>query len=123
MKRTRAQMLWTFQAYLDALKIMEPERRERLSLMFLERMLSRATERDFLQWLKTNKVLPKPVLVRTRGSRLMFFSSWLNRYRPFAQREERERLIRLYSKKQLARDIEREFHQFMRDEILKNDLV
>jgi hypothetical protein len=119
MKRTRAQLLWTFQAYLDALQILEPERRERLSLMFLERMLSRATERDFQQWLKTNKVMPAPVIVRTRSSRLMFFSSWLNRYRPFANREERERLIRLYNSKALARDIERDFHRFMREEILK----
>ena len=119
MRRTRAQLLWTFQLYLDALKIYEPERRERLSAMYLERMLSRATERDFLQWLKTNKVTPAPILVRTRGSRLMFFSSWLNRYRPFADREERERLIRLYNSRSLARDIERDFHRFVREEILK----
>jgi hypothetical protein len=118
-KRTRAQMLSTFQLYLDALKIFEPERRDRLSQMFLERMLSRATERDFLTWLKTNKVKPAPILVRTRGSRLMFFSAWLNRYRPFADRDERERLTRLYNQKSLARDIEREFHRFLREEVLK----
>jgi hypothetical protein len=119
MKRTRAQMLWTFQLYLDALKIWEPERRERLSAMFLERMLSRPTERDFLTWLKTNKLTPAPVLVRTRGSRLMFFSTWLNAYRPLADKAERERLIRLYNSKSLARDIERDFHRYMREEILK----
>jgi len=119
-RRTRPQLLWTFQAYLDALKIMEPERRERLSLMYLERALSRSTERDFLSWLKSNKITPAAVIVRTRGSRLMFFSAWLNRYRPYADREERERLIRLYNNRMLSREIEREFHQFVRSEVLRN---
>jgi len=115
MKKTRAQLLWIFQAYLDRLNIIEPERRERLSSLFLDRGLSRDTEREFSAWLKTNQLLPaRAFVMRTRTSRLAYFSAWLNQYRPFADREERERLIRLYNNKQLARDIEREFHKYIR---------
>lgn len=121
MKATRAQLLWTFQLYLDKLNIMDPERRDRLSEMFLERHLSRPTELDFKTWLKTNKLTPATIVLRTRGSRLAFFSAWLNRYRPFADREERERLIRLYNSKALSRDIEREFHQYVRAEVLRSE--
>lgn len=119
MKRTRAQLLWTFQLYLDTMRIMDPERRDRLSQMFMERALSRPTECDFATWLKTNRLTPAPVIVRTRGSRLMFFSTWLDSYRPYADKDEWERLIRLYNTKSLARDIERDFHRYLREEILK----
>jgi hypothetical protein len=117
-KQTRAQLLWTFQAYLDRLKIMDPERRERLSSLFLDRGLSRETEKEFSAWLKTNHLLPaRPVVMRTRGSRLAYFRTWLDIFRPFADRDERERLTRLYNNKQLARDIEREFHQYVRNNV------
>lgn len=115
MKRTRPQLLWRFQEYLDARAIMEPERRERLSAMFLERQLSRPTELDFSAWMKGGAYFrEQPQLMRTRGSRLMFFRAWLDTWRPMADREERERLTRLYNARQLSRDIEREFHQFVR---------
>lgn len=122
MRTTRPQLLWTFQLYLDKLKIMEPERRDRLSQMFLERALSRATEIEFLAWLKTNRLMPSKIVMRTRGSRLAWFSAWLNRYRPFADREERERLIRLYNDRTLSRDIEREFHAYVKAEVLRQDI-
>jgi hypothetical protein len=85
--------------------------------MFLNRELSRATERDFQTWQKTNKLAPATVIMRTRGSRLFAFSAWLNQFRPFADPTERERLTRLYLSRNLARDIQREFHQYMRKEI------
>jgi hypothetical protein len=122
MRTTRPQLLWTFQLYLDKLKIMEPERRDRLSQMFLERALSRATEIEFLAWLKTNRLMPSKIVMRTRGSRLAWFSAWLNRYRPFADRGERERLIRLYNDRTLSRDIEREFHAYVKAEVLRQDI-
>jgi hypothetical protein len=90
--------------------------------MFLERALSRATEIEFLAWLKTNRLMPSKIVMRTRGSRLAWFSAWLNRYRPFADREERERLIRLYNDRTLSRDIEREFHAYVKAEVLRQDI-
>jgi hypothetical protein len=115
-------LLWAFQIYLDKLKIMEPERRDRLSQMFLERALSRPTELEFLAWLKNNRLMPSKIIMRTRGSRLAWFSAWLNRYRPYADREERERLIRLYNDRTLSRDIEREFHAYVKAEVLQQDI-
>jgi hypothetical protein len=117
MKRTRAELLWVFQLYLDKCQVMDPERRDRLSSMFLERQLSRPTERDFFTWQKTNRLTPATVIARTRGSRLFHFVTWLDCNRPFASAEERQRLTRLYNARALSREIEREFHQFLRSKI------
>jgi hypothetical protein len=118
MKLTRPQMLWRFWEYLEAAKIFDSERRMRLTTLYLERGLSRSMECDFNRWLKTNHVTEHTVVMRTRGSRLAYFSAWLNQYRRLASREERERLIRLYNGRALDRNIEREFHQFIREKIL-----
>ena len=115
MKQTRPQLLWVFQLYLDKLQIMDPERRERLSAMFLERKLSRPTEIDFKQWQKSNQLMPATQIMRTRGSRLWLFRVWLNQYRLFESTEERERLTRLYVTRSLSREIEREFHVWVRE--------
>lgn len=123
MRRTRAQLLWKFQGYMDSLKIMDPERRDRWSNMFLQRQLSRATENDFKQWCRSNRAAfgleSTTPPMRTRGSRLVRFSTWLYTARPYADREERERLIRLYNGKALARGIELEFHRFIHKEFSK----
>jgi hypothetical protein len=118
MRKTRAQFLWTFQIYLDLLNIMEPERRLRLSTMFLERKLSKATEVEFGIWLRTNHLTQRRPVLLTRVSRLAFFAAWLNRFRPTADTGERERLTRLYYTHALDRKIEVEFHRYISAEIL-----
>lgn len=116
-KQTRAQLLWLFQAYLDKCGIFAEDRRENLSTMWLERRLSRATENDFRHFQKTNSRAPKPKSVMTtRGSRLALFSTWLDRTRPQADPEERERLIRLYNARQLSGPLVVEFHKFARQQ-------
>jgi len=115
---TRAQLLWLFQAYLDKCGIFDTERRDSLSTMWLQRRLSRPTEAEFRHFLKTNNRAPKPPSVMaTRGSRLAAFSTFLDRQRPGADRDERERLIRLYNGRQLSRQLEREFHTFCRQQL------
>jgi hypothetical protein len=115
MKQTRAQLLWIFQAYLDKCSIFQPERRECLSALFVDGQLSTSTEKDFKHWLKTSRRLPRPpVVMRSRGSRLAVFSTWLDRTRPDISRDDRERLIRLYNSRQLSGKLVVEFHQFAR---------
>jgi len=120
-KQTRPQLLWVFQIYLDMLKIADPERRERLGNMFLQRQLSRATEKDFTQWRTTNRLSAATPVMRTRGSRLWLFRAWLDQYRIFETPVERERLTRLYLTRALSREIEREFHQFVRELANENE--
>lgn len=116
--KTRCQLLWIFQLYLDQKNIHDPERRERLSGLYLDRGLTRDMEREFSAWLKTRHLMPeRSAVMRTRGSRLAYFSAWLNQFRPWAPQEERERLIRLYNAKAIDRDIERQFHQYVRASI------
>lgn len=119
MKKTRAQLLWMFQAYLDRLKVYDPERRMRLSTMYLENQLSRATECDFNRWIKTGQfnIRERTEVMRTRGSRLAAFVTWLDKYRPEATREERQRLTRLYNSGHISRPIQKEFHKFIQTEI------
>ena len=119
MKKTRAQLLWLFQAYLDKLNVLEPERRMRMSTMYLEKTLSRPTECDFNRWIKTRQftIQQRNEIMRTRGSRLAAFSTWLDKYRPNATRDERERLTRLYNDGHISRPIQKQFHEFIHNEI------
>ena len=115
--KSRAQLLWLFQAYLDAAGVWDPERRERLNELYLERRLARDMEKGFRQWLTTRQVITEhTVIMRTRGSRLAVFTDFLDQRRPFHKAEDRQRLTRFYLAGKLARDVEREFHQFCRQQ-------
>jgi hypothetical protein len=118
-KKTRAQLLWLFQAYLDKLQIHDPERREAMSALYLEKKLSRLTAADFHRWIKTGqfRITARNDFMRTRGSRLAVFTTWLDRHRPEATREERERLTRLYYTGNISRPIQKQFHKFIQTEI------
>lgn len=114
MKKTRAQLLWVFQLYLDKLGIFEEERRDRLTVMFLERGLSAHTEKDFKQWQRTNRICPATVILRTRGNRMWVFRSWMDQERPFLDDDARGRWLRLYLTKALSRELEYDFHLWVR---------
>lgn len=117
MRRTRAQLLWTFQIYLDSLNIYDPDRRDSLTRLYLSKNLSRSTDRAFSHWLKTNRHLERPAVMRTRGSRLAAFCTFLDRHRPDLDKDGRDRLIRFYANKQLSRVIEETFHRFVREDL------